>query len=100
MMESKRGSNEEPLKEVLDRWLKAHGFERKLKEMDVIDSWPELMGPAVAARTTEIRIKNNVLYLKFDSSVIRDELQQGKSVIIKRINDFVGLEMITDIWFG
>jgi predicted nucleic acid-binding Zn ribbon protein len=100
MNDSKRGSNEEPLKEVLDRWLKAHGFERKLKEMDVIAAWPELMGPAVAHRTTEIRIKDNILYLKLDSSVMREELQQGKSIIIQRLNEFAGIQLVKDIWFG
>lgn len=100
MSDLKRTSNEAPLKEVLDRWLKAYGFEGKMKEIDVIKAWPELMGVAVANRTSEISIRNKKLYLKMDSSVMRDELQHGKSIIIQRINEYAGTEIINDVWFG
>lgn len=100
MNDFKRNSNEAPLKEVLDRWMKAHGFESRMKEMDVIEAWPELMGTAVAARTVEIRISSRKLFLKMDSSVMRDELQHGKQIIIQRVNEFAGMEIINDVWFG
>ena len=100
MSDLKRTSNEAPLKEVLERWLKAYGFEGKMKEMDVINAWPELMGEAVAHRTEEIKIKNKKLFLKMNSSVMRDELLQGKNIIIQRVNEYAGVEMIDDVWFG
>ncbi len=100
MNDFKRTSNEAPLKEVIDRWLKAYGFDKKIKEMDVIAAWPELMGTAVAHRTKEIKVRNQVLYLTMESSVLRDELAHGKSIIIQRVNEHAGFEMIKDIWFG
>lgn len=100
MSDLKRTSNEAPLKEVVDRWLKAYGFEGKMKEMDVIAAWPELMGVAVANRTTSISIKDKKLILKMDSSVMRDELAHGKSIIIQRLNEYAGREIIIDVWFG
>ncbi len=100
MSDLKRTSNEAPLKDVLDRWLKAYGLDGKMKELDVINAWPELMGTAVANRTTEIKIKNKKLMLKMGSSVMRDELLQGKTIIIERVNDHAGFEIIDDVWFG
>ena len=44
----KRSADSQPLKEVIDRFLKAFSLENKMKEMDVIAAWPELMGSAVA----------------------------------------------------
>jgi len=96
----KRTSNEQPLKEVLDRWMKAYGFEERAKQLEIVEAWPELMGTAVAHRTREISIRNKTLYLKMDSSVMRDELAHGKQVIIQRVNEFAGKEMIADVWFG
>jgi len=96
----KRTSNEQPLKEVLDRWMKAYGFEERAKNLEVVQAWPELMGTAVAHRTKEITIRNKTLYLKMDSSVMRDELAHGKQVIIQRVNEFAGMEVIRDVWFG
>ena len=100
MSDLKRTSNEAPLKEVIDRWLKAYRLDGKMKELDVINAWPEMMGTAVAHRTREISIKNKTLYLKMDSSVMRDELAHGKQVIIQRVNETAGCELITDVWFG
>ncbi|MFT6246262.1 MAG: hypothetical protein ACJA0U_003116 [Salibacteraceae bacterium] len=100
MSDLKRTSNEAPLKEVLDRWLRAYGYEGKMKEIEIIESWPEMMGTAVAHRTKDIYIKNKKLFLKMESAVMRDELSQGKQVIILRINEKAGFEMINDVWFG
>ena len=100
MSDLKRTSNEAPLKEVLDRWLKAYGYDGKMNEMDVLEAWTEMMGTAVANRTSEIYIKNKKLFLKMDSSVMREELSYGKDVIIQRVNEKAGAEIITDVWFG
>lgn len=100
MSDLKRTSNEAPLKEVLDRWLKAYGYEGKMKELDIVKAWPEMMGTAVAHRTKDMYIKNKKLFLKMDSAVMRDELSHGKQVIIQRINEEAGYEMINDVWFG
>lgn len=100
MNETKRTSNEAPLKDVIDRWLKAYRLDGKMKEMDIIDAWPEMMGTAVANRTRQLTIKNQTLYLKMDSAVMRDELSHGKQVIIERINQKAGFKMINDVWFG
>lgn len=100
MSDLKRTANEAPLKDVIDRWLKAYGLDAKMKELDVIKAWPEMMGTAVAHRTREITIKNRTLYLKMDSSVMREELTYGKQVIIQRVNEKAGYEIIYDVWFG
>ena len=98
--ENKRQSEEQPLNELVSKILKAYGLQDKMKNYDLIAAWPQLMGPAVAKRTTDIRIENQVLYLKIDSSVMRDELFHGKQIIIGRCNQFVGEELIRDIWFS
>ena len=100
MSDLKRTSNEAPLKDVIDRWLKAYRLDGKMKELDVINQWPEMMGTAVAHRTKEITIRNGTLYLKMDSAVMRDELAHGKQVIIQRVNEFAGYGIINDVWFG
>eukprot|EP01041_Mallomonas_annulata_P037160 gene37160-60406_t len=58
-----------------------------------------MMGKAVSMRTKNIYIRNKTMYLELDSSVMRDELLNGKSVIIQRVNEVAGFEMINDIWF-
>jgi predicted nucleic acid-binding Zn ribbon protein len=71
-----------------------------MKEMDVVSAWPHLMGVAVANRTKEIRIQNKKLFLTIDSSVMREELLLGKQIIIDRINEYAGQQIINDVWFS
>ena len=100
MDERKRTSNETLLGDAITQIMKAYRLDGKLKEIDVLSKWEEMMGRAVSLRTKNIHIKNRILYLEIDSSVMRDELLNGKSVIIQRINSHAGFEMITDVWFG
>jgi predicted nucleic acid-binding Zn ribbon protein len=100
MDERKRSSNETPLKELIDKLMKAYQLDGKLNEMTVLEAWPEMMGIAVANRTVDIKIRNKTLYITMDSSVMRDELAHGKTIILHRVNEKAGYEMITDVWFG
>jgi hypothetical protein len=58
------------------------------------------MGIAVANRTKSIQIRNKKLILQLDSSVMRDELAHGKQIIIDRVNEKAGFEIVNDIWFS
>ena len=100
MDEKKRTSNQSTLGEVIDKLMKAYRLDGKLKEMDVIQAWAEMMGLAVANRTKNIQIRNKTLFLTMDSAVMRDELSYGKEVIIQRVNEKAGFEMITNVFFG
>lgn len=99
MDERKRTSNETSLGEAIDKIMKAYRLDGKLKEMDVLAKWEDMMGKAVALRTKSLKINNKILYLELDSSVMREELLHGKSVIIQRVNEFAGRELIQDVWF-
>ena len=100
MDERKRSSNETPLKELIDKLMKAYQLDGKLNEMSVLEAWPEMMGIAVANRTVDLKIRNKTLYITMDSSVMRDELAHGKTIILHRVNEKAGYEMITDVWSG
>lgn len=99
MDERKRTGEAEPMKELIDKLMRAYQLNNKLNELEVLDKWEEMMGKAVAVRTEKLRIQHKILYLKLNSSVMREELQHGKSVIIQRVNETAGFEIINDIWF-
>lgn len=99
MNEFKRNASEAPLKDLIDRFLKAYRLDGKMKEMDVLNGWPEMMGIAVANRTESLYIRNRVLHVKMNSSVMRDELAHGKQIILHRVNEFAGKKIIDDVWF-
>ena len=94
-----RDSDEKPLGKIVGKIMKAYGLEKRMKEMDILKGWPEMMGIAVANRTTNLRINNRILYISMDSAVMREELLNGKQIILQRVNDFAGQKIIDDVWF-
>lgn len=85
------------MKEAIDRLLKAYRLDEKMNELTVVDRWEKIMGKPIALRTEEIYIKNQVLFVKLNSAVMRSELQSAKSKIIRMINDDAGKEIIKDV---
>lgn len=97
--ERERASKGEGIDQVIDRLLRAYQLDGKMKEMDVINGWEEMMGKAVAYRTESLFIRNKVLHIRLNSSIMRDELMYGKQIIIERVNQTAGKEIINDVWF-
>lgn len=86
------------IKEAIDGYFKALGMEDKMHETRVLSQWQQLMGDAVAKRTEALSIRQQVLYVTVNSSVMRDELYQSKTEIIAKINTAAGMELIKDIF--
>tara|TARA_B100000508_G_scaffold138385_1_gene134361 strand:+ start:46851 stop:47153 length:303 start_codon:yes stop_codon:yes gene_type:complete len=99
MNEKKRNKEDQKVGEIIDKMFKAYGLSDKMKEMDIVNGWEEIMGKAVSNRTEKVFISNKVLHIKLNSSVMRDELSHGKQVIIERINQYAGENIIDDVWF-
>ena len=85
MDERKRISNQSSLGDVIDKLMKAYGLDSRMKEMDIIHRWEEMMGRAVYLRTKNIFIKQHVLHLTIDSSVM-----YKLSALIKEVNASAG----------
>ncbi len=94
---SKRLSNQQPLKEVIDDWLSNHPMANKVKVTRIAHLWGQLLGPSVKNRTTNIYFKDGILNIKLSSSVLRNELSFAKKSIIENINKELGEETVVDI---
>ena len=60
--------------EAVNDYIKELNLGDKLSEVGVINSWEETVGKAISSRTTKIYIKDHVLYVHLNSSVVRNEL--------------------------
>jgi hypothetical protein len=65
-----------------------------LDKVDVRDAWTKLMGNGVNNYTTAIELKNETLYVKLSSSVLREELSYGTEKIIAMLNESLGKELV------
>lgn len=92
-----RKTNDKSIKEALDQLLQVYKLQRKFDETSLIAAWPELMGPAIANRTKEIYIRDKKLFLRVESSVIKNELLMMRSQILDKMNEKAGGMVIEEI---
>lgn len=93
----RRNSNHESLGDVIRKLIDSYGLQNKLSEVQLIKAWEEVVGSSIARHTSEIWVKDGILYLRLDSSVLREELTYGKEKIIDLVNDFAGRKWITRV---
>ena len=85
------------LAEAMKDYIKEINLEGKLNEVNLINSWEETVGKAIASRTSKLYIKDQVLYVYLNSSVVRSELLMLREALKEKLNEKVGSEVIKDI---
>jgi predicted nucleic acid-binding Zn ribbon protein len=85
------------LAEAVNDYIREMNLGGKLSEISVINSWEEIVGKAISSRTTKIFIKDHVLYVHLNSSVVRNELLMLREALREKLNKKAGSEVITDI---
>ncbi len=94
-----RRSNTQSLSEVLRDYVKGTSIEKKLKEVDVVQSWEELLGQTIAHYTKNVSLKSNILYVEITSSVVKNELFMMREEIRRKLNEKAGEELVVKIIF-
>ena len=94
-----RKPNDITLKEGIEKLLSVYKLRGKYDQTSVVALWPELMGRAIANRTTQIYVTNKKLFVRIESSVIKNDLLMVRTGIIQKINERTGSEVITEIVF-
>lgn len=92
-----RKNNTQKIEDVVNEYLKALNIDGKLKEVRLIRSWDEVVGKTIARSTREIFIKDRKLFVKLNSSVIRNELFMLRDGLKKALNDKAGEIIIDEI---
>lgn len=94
-----RKRNTESLKEIIDQVLKNNHLDKKLYEKHLIEAWPKILGENIKKYTSDLTVKNRVLYATLTSSVLRHDLFISREQIKNSLNREVGVEVIKEIIF-
>ena len=94
-----RKSNTESISSVLKSYVQENKLDRKLSELDLIQSWESVMGKTVARYTGNLYIQNSTLFVETTSPIVRNELLMMKEEIRVRLNEVAGSELIKAIIF-
>ncbi|MBN1821176.1 MAG: DUF721 domain-containing protein [Prolixibacteraceae bacterium] len=94
-----RKSNTQNISELLLNYIDEMNIERKLKEVDIIHAWEEVLGKTIHRYTGKIYITRGVLNVQIFSPVVKSELIMMREEIRVRLNEKAGREIITEIRF-
>jgi len=94
-----RKANDKSLKEAIEQMMQVYKIKRKFDETGIIANWPQFVGKAVANRTKELFIHDKKLFLRIESSVIKNELMMMRAQIIEKINEEAKGTLIEEIIF-
>jgi predicted nucleic acid-binding Zn ribbon protein len=92
-----RRSTEQPLKAAIEEFLDRYHLRDKLSQAKVIQAWEKVVGEMVAKNTSQLHIRNKVLYVKVNTSALRNELLYARTKIMAALNKEAGSEVINDI---
>ena len=85
--------------QVIRAWLEDEPLlSERLLEVEALEALPQVLGPLYKFLGRS-RIHDGVLYLTFNSSVVRSQLSNNKAELLLRLNTAVGAELIRQIVF-
>lgn len=92
-----RKSNTQRIGDVIFECLRELNIERKLKEVHLVSQWEEMMGRTVASRTSQIYIRNRILYIHVTSSVLKSELLMMRQEILEKLTERTGERLVEQL---
>lgn len=90
-------SNEKPIKELIDKLLRAYGYQDQLDEIKLIKLFEEAVGVMYMRHTKNIYFKNKKLHVKLDSAALKQELSYSKEAIMLKLNTQIGKRIVDEI---
>jgi len=82
---------------ALKGFIDANRLQKGLDKVSIEDAWHSVMGNAISKYTTAIKLDREILYIQLSSSVLREELNYGKTKIVGMINQEMGKQIITKL---
>lgn len=94
-----RRKKTQKLQDVLQELAKVQHLDKKLNELRIQDVWPKVVGNMINEYTSYIHISHHTLFIKIDSSVLRNELWMHRTQLMEKINTEIGDNIISQIVF-
>ena len=88
----------QPLGELLQEFYNEHPeLRQKILEVHVVRAWGEVLGLSVSKATRSLYVRQGILYVSVDSSVLRNELMLNRAHLVEKLNECAGAAVIREI---
>lgn len=83
--------------DLVQQFLRNEGLETPLLQKRLVDAWDTVVGPTIVRYTGDKFIKNQTLFVKIHNPALRQDLTMMRSQLVRRLNQMVGSQVITDV---
>lgn len=94
-----RKANDKSIKDAIEQMLNVYKLKRRFDETSVVAHWPDIVGKPVANRTRELFVRDKKLFVRIESSVVKNEMAMMRQQIINKINDEAKSVVVEEIIF-
>ncbi len=94
-----RRNDAEQIGDMIRKFFRQNGLESPLNEYRLVDAWKDVVGATFLKYTSNLYIKNQILYVHLTSATVRQELMMGRDILVRRLNEKVGAQVIVNIIF-
>ncbi|MEP0767509.1 MAG: DUF721 domain-containing protein [Fimbriimonadia bacterium] len=88
-----------PLNDALPQAIRGMGLERQVRARAVVAKWRTAVGEVLARVSEATFLRSGILWVTVTDSVWQQELNMRKELIIARLNEALGAELVQDIRF-
>lgn len=92
-----RGDNQQKIGDVIRKFLKNKKLDRKMLELDAVALFETSIGTALMKYVQETSLSEGKMYVKINSSIVRNELSYQKTVLIQKINNQLKQEVVKEL---
>lgn len=89
----------EQIGDVLRRALETQGLTSKLDETKAVAIWPKIIGQHIAELCSRPWVDKGRMTIYVKNASLKHELNMNRSSLVKLINESLGKEVISEIFF-
>lgn len=94
-----RRCREQQIGDLIRQFMRSEGIEDPYNQYRVVASLGEVLGAGIMRHVKNSYIRNQTLVVELSSPILRQELNMGRTQLVRRINEQVGAQVISDIRF-
>jgi predicted nucleic acid-binding Zn ribbon protein len=98
-MDSDTESDVKTASAVLQQVLRAHGLEERVRGFQAAESWPEIVGPALAGRSSVMDFREGRLTVEAAGASVMLELRMRQDEILRQFASRYGPALVREIRF-
>lgn len=89
---------ERNIKDVIGAMYEKYRMTQKINEVRLVNAWEAITGKLISNHTTEIKLVNKTLYIKFDNAPLKNEMMYRRFALIEAVNRELGAGVVEKIF--